>query len=118
MADTLSYMRENDFTQVIVLRDDKHLVLSTEGIALWLEAKSKEDIIALSEARLSDVLNFEPKDSSIYLKADDTVDRAHEVFANDIGKSIFSALVTQNGNAKEKPINIVTPWDFVARKLQ
>jgi len=68
--------------------------------------------------RVTDVLNLEPKDSCIYLKADDTVDRAHEVFANDIGKMIFSALVTQNGNAKEKPINIVTPWNFVAGKLQ
>jgi len=83
LAESLSYMRENDFSQVIALRDDKHLVLSTEGVSLWLEAKSKEDIIALSEARLADVLNFEPKDSCIYLKANDTVDRAHEVFAND-----------------------------------
>ena len=69
LSEPLSYMRANDFSQVIALRDDKHLVLSTEGVALWLEAKSKEDIIALSEARLKDVLNFEPKDSCIYLKA-------------------------------------------------
>jgi hypothetical protein len=83
-----------------------------------LEAKSREDIIALSEARLGDVLNFEPKDSCIYLKADDTVDAARAIFANDIGKRVFSALVTEHGNAKEKPINIVTPWDFVAGTLR
>ena len=58
LAESLSYMRENDFSQVIALRDGKHLILSTEGIAHWLEAKSKEDIIALSEARLSDALDF------------------------------------------------------------
>ena len=114
LANSLSYMRENDFSQVIVLRDGKHIILSAEGIAHWLEAKSKEDIIALSEARLSDVLNFEPKDSCTYLKATDTADRAREVFANDVGKRIFSILVTESGSAKEKPINIVTPWDFVA----
>ena len=118
LAEPLSYMRANDFSQVIALRDEKHLVLSAEGIAHWLEAKSKEDIIALSEARLSDALNFEPTDSCVYLKADDTVDRAREVFANDIGKRVFSALVTEHGNAKEKPINIVTPWDFVAGALR
>ena len=61
---------------------------------------------------------FEPTDSCIYLKATDTVDRAREVFANDIGKRIFSALVTEHGSAKEKPINIVTPWDFVAGALR
>lgn len=118
LAESLSYMRENDFSQVIALREDKHLVMSTEGISLWLEAKSKEDIIALSEARLTDVLKFEPKDSCTYLKATDTADRAREVFANDIGKRIFSALVTENGRAKEKPINIVTPWDIVAGTLR
>jgi hypothetical protein len=114
LQEALSYMRESNFSQVIVSRDGKHLVLSTEGIAHWLEAKTKEDIIALSETRLSDVLKFEPKDSCIYLKANDTADRARELFAKDIGKRIFSALVTEHGSANEKPINIVTRWDFVA----
>src|ERR1017187_10542913 len=48
LQEALSYMRESNFSQVIVSRDGKHLVLSTEGIAHWLEAKTKEDIIALS----------------------------------------------------------------------
>ena len=111
-------MRENDFSQVIVLRDGQHKILSSDGIARWLEAKSNEDIISLSEVRLSEVLTFELKDSFIYLKANDTADRAREVFANDVGKRIFCILVTESGNAREKPINIVTPWDFVADKLQ
>jgi len=99
-------MRAHDFSQVIVLHDGWYSVLSTEGIAHWLEAKSKEDIIALSEVRLSDVLTFEPKDSCIYLKVNETVDRARQIFVNDIGKRIFSALVTEHGIAKEKPVNI------------
>jgi hypothetical protein len=118
LAEPLSYMRTNRFSQVIALRDGNHVILSTEGIAHWLEAKSKEDIISLAEARLSDVLKFEPKDSCSHLKANDTVDRAREVFTNDIGKRVFSALVTEHGSAKEKPINIVTPWDFVAGALR
>jgi hypothetical protein len=118
LVEALSYMRENDFSQVVVFRDGKHIVLSTVGIAHWLEAKSKEDIIALSDARLSDVLKFEPSDSCIYLKADDTTDRARELFTNDIARTIFSELVTEHGSATEKPINIVTPWDFVAGALR
>jgi hypothetical protein len=118
LAEPLLYMRENDFSQVITIQDGKHLALSTEGIALWLEAKSKEDIISLSDTRLSDVLSFEPKDGCVYLKADDTTDRAREVFAKDLGKRLFSALVTEHGNAREKPINIFTPWDLVAGRLQ
>jgi hypothetical protein len=118
LAEALSYMRENDFSQVVALRDGKHQILSTEGIAHWLEAKSKEDIIALSEMRLSDALAFEPRESCIYLKATDTVDRAREVFRKDIGKRIFSALVSEHASPTEKPINIVTPWDFVAGALR
>jgi hypothetical protein len=116
LAESLSYMRAHEFSQVITVRDGKHVVLSTEGIARWLEVKSKEDVIALSDTRLTDVLDFEPIDSCTYLKADDTVDRAREVFAKDIGKRLFSALVTENGRPKETPINIVPPLGFRDRQ--
>ena len=72
LSEALSYMREHEFSQIIAFHEGKHLVASTVGVAHWLEAKSKQDIIELSEARLSEVLNFEPKDSCIYLKANDT----------------------------------------------
>jgi hypothetical protein len=117
LAELLSYMRANDFSQVIAVQNERYLVVSTEGLAHWLEAKSKEEIIDLSEMRLGDVIIFEPKDSCRYLSADDTVDRAREVFATDMGKRIFSVLVTEHGRPSERPINIVTPWDFVAGAL-
>jgi hypothetical protein len=63
------------------------------------------------------LLDFDPIDSCTYLKTDDTVDRAREVFAKDLGKRLFSALVTVNGRPNETPINIVTPWDFVTGKF-
>jgi hypothetical protein len=116
LQEPLSYMRENDFSQAIALREGKHVILSAEGVAYWLEAKAKEDIIALSEVQLSDVLDFEPKDTCVYLRADDSVDRAREIFANDIGKRVFSALVSEHGRAEEKPINIVTPLGFRRRR--
>jgi hypothetical protein len=118
LQEPLSYMRENEFSQAIAFRNGRHMILSAEGIAHWLEAKSKEDIIALSEVRLGDVLEFEPKDTCIYLRADDTVDRARAIFANDIGKRVLSALVSESGKTEEKPINIITPWDFVAGVLR
>jgi hypothetical protein len=109
-------MREKDFSQIIALHDGRHLVLSTEGISRWLESKSKEDIISISDARLRDALHFEPKDSCVYLKANDTIDRAREVFASDIGRRIFCLLITEHASAKEKPLNILTPWDFLGGK--
>jgi hypothetical protein len=118
LPEALSYMRTNDFSQVVIVRAEMHVILSAEGVAHWLEAKSKEDIIALSEATLGHALDCEPKGTCVYLKADETVERAREIFANDIGKRVFSALVTENGTSKQRPINIVTPWDFVAGTLR
>ena len=113
LPEALLHMRENDFSQVIALQDGRYIILSTEGIAHWLENKSKEDIISIADTRLTDVLNFEPKNTCVYLKPDDTIDLAREVFANDIGKRIFCVLVTQDASPKERPINILTPWDFL-----
>jgi hypothetical protein len=67
---------------------------------------------------MRDALYFEPEDTCRYLKADDTVERAFEVFTNDIGKRVFSILVTEKGIATEEPITIITPWDFVAGALR
>jgi hypothetical protein len=114
LPEALLYMRENDFSQVIALQGGRYIILSREGIAHWLANKSKEDMISISDTRLSDVLSFEPKNTCVYLKPDDTIDLAGEVFANDIGKRIFCVLVTQHATPKERPINIVTPWDFLA----
>jgi hypothetical protein len=64
------------------------------------------------------VLEFEPKDTCVYLQANDSVDRAREIFANDIGKRVFSVLVSESGKAEGKPTNIVTPWDFISGVLR
>lgn len=114
----LAYMRENDFSQVIVFREGRYVILSCEGVVHWLESKATEDVIALSEVRLEDVAVREPKDTCVYLKADDTIEHAQEVFTKDIGKRVFSALVTESGRPTEKPITIVTPWDFVVGNLR
>jgi hypothetical protein len=111
-------MRENDFSQAVIRHDELHKVLSAEGITHWLGHRSKEDIISILEVRIAEVINFEPEGTCVYLKAGSTVDAAREVFTSDIGKRLFSALVTEHGNPKEHPINILTPWDLVAGALQ
>jgi predicted transcriptional regulator len=118
LLEALSYMRSNDFSQIVVLSEEKHVILSAEGIAHWLEAKFTEDIIELSAVNIHDVLGFEPNDTCVYLKIDETVERAREVFTTDIGKRVFSALVTENGKPSQKPVNIVTPWNIVAGALR
>ena len=111
-------MRKNDFSQVIAECARRFVILSAEGIAHWLEQKSTEDIISLVETKLGQVLDFEPKYTCIYLSARDTIDEARERFTKEIDKRVASALITENGRSSEKPINIITPWDFVAGALR
>jgi len=79
--------------------------------------RSNDDIIALSEVPLSDALQFEPQVTCVYSKTDHMADQAREVFANDIGRQVFSALVSEGGNPKEKQINVITPWELVKGTL-
>jgi hypothetical protein len=116
LAPALAYMKANDFSQVITLNDGSYAILSAEGIAHWLE--SNDNMVLLSEISVGVVARFEPKDTCRYLRADDTVERALEVFTKDLGKRVFSILATETGLATEEPIRIVTPWDFVAGKLR
>jgi hypothetical protein len=118
LPEALTYMRKNDFSQVIAECARRFVILSAEGIAHWLEQKSTEDIISLVETRLGQVLDFEPKYTCIYLSARDTIDEARERFTKDIDKRVASALITENGRSSEKPINIITPWDFVTGALR
>jgi hypothetical protein len=111
-------MKQNEFSQIIIELSREFVILSSVGIARWLENKSTEDIISPVETKLGEVLDFEPKGSCIYLKVSDTVEEARERFTSDIGKMVVSVLVSEHGKSTEKPINIITPWDFVAGALK
>jgi len=116
LSQVLGYMKGNDFSQVIILNSGSYAILSTEGIAHWLE--SKENMVMLPEILLGEIAHFEPEGTCRYLRADDTIERALEVFTKDLGRRVFSILATETGLAAEEPITIITPWDFVAGKLR
>jgi hypothetical protein len=75
-------------------------------------------MVMLPEILLGEIAHFEPEGTCRYLRADDTIERALEVFTKDLGKRVFSILATETGLATEEPITIITPWDFVAGKLR
>jgi hypothetical protein len=47
LPQALGYMKEQDFSQVIV-RSERYGILSCEGVAHWLEAKSRATTVSLS----------------------------------------------------------------------
>jgi hypothetical protein len=112
VSDALAYMKANDLSQVIALNDSSYINCLQTGIAHWLESKENIEIF------LEEIARFAPQDTCRYLSADDTIERALDVFTNDLGKRVFSILATETGLPTEEPITIITPWDFVAGKLR
>ena len=117
IAHVLAYMKEHDFSQVIASSNAEYVILSAEGIAHWLENKVTDDILALSEVPVREALRFEPPGTCIYARCDDTVEAARELFIPKLTKRVFSALVSESGKPDDRPLNILTPWDFVTNSI-
>ncbi len=118
LIQALTYMRKNDFSQVIVRRNGKLGLLTAEGIAKLLEEKATDDIISIQESTVGDSLLLELQDSFVLMRRTQTVDEAREAFAMSIENGrprLFAVLITETGKDTEEPLGIVTPWDLLER---
>ncbi len=114
LATALAQMRDRDFSQVIVQEVDLAL-LTTEGIARWLEHRVPEEIIELKGVRIRDVLPHEPPDTFRVMKRGQSAYDAQTAFraaARGPGR-LFAIIVTNSGRKTEKPVRIITPWDLL-----
>ena len=114
LSGALQYMQSEDFSQVVVF--DGHLaLLTTEGVARWLEAQVAEDIISVAAASVSDALAHETEQAFVVLSANSTVFDAIDAFTHALEANrirLSAILVTANGRATERPISIITAWDL------
>jgi len=112
----LLYMKDNDFSQVVVQEDGALSLLSVEGIAGWLAQEAKEDIISIAAAKVKDALACDIPDNFRVMSRYETVYHAQEAFAKALDHKkprLLAIIITQNGKPTEKPIGIVTPWDLL-----
>lgn len=112
----LRYMRDHDYSQVVVRDSGAIALLTTEGIARWLEQQTEQDIISIVDARVGDALAHEVADSFIVMSRDEMIDSAHAAFTSaiELGQPrLVAVIVTQNGRRTETPLGIVTPWDLL-----
>jgi CBS domain-containing protein len=115
LVDALRYMRENDFSQIVV-RDGESLgLVSVEGVAQWLESESEDDIISVNDARVHDALKNEPSGSFTLLGRNRNIYDARAAFFEALNSKhprLFAIIVTHSGRTTEKPLGIVTAWDI------
>jgi len=116
LIESLSYMKNNDFSQIVVLVEHQHTILSTEGIAKWLENAREVGLADLERALIADALEYEDQSICRYMSRSEPVDAAYEMFEKAIAKGIprlQAVLITHNGQPHERPLGIITPWDLL-----
>jgi CBS domain-containing protein len=116
LAGALAYMSKHDFRQIVV-RDGGALKLVTSlGVALWLIANAKGEIVNLKETSLGDVLEYEHDDSVAFLPRDASLDTALGIFEEASVKKprrLYAILITEHGTPDEEPLGIITPRELL-----
>lgn len=119
LAEVLSEMDRNNFSQVVVRKDLRLRLLSVDGTTRWLAAMTQrhdgapETILA---ATVGDALRFEPQGSFRRLSGQLPADDAREIFVAPpaaMGTRVYAIIVTQNGRDTDEVVGIVTPWDLL-----
>lgn len=115
LLDCLEYMRQNDFSQVVVFAADKTYALITrEDIARWFETQiaEKEIVVSLEEVRLLEILSLDNKDDCKFLPRNARLTELVEKFEARDRTKIAAVLITERGKPTETPINIFTQYDI------
>jgi predicted transcriptional regulator len=118
LPEVLTFMKENDYSQVVAKNEDGSLeVLTSEGITNWLRNNVDDDVISIRETYLSDVIKSEPSETHKFVSQNSDVNELQEIFRKGNGKGmapLFAAVITNDGKSTGQPVGIATPWDVMA----
>ncbi len=116
LVEALRYMRDHEYSQVVV-RDGHGLALLTvEGVARWLEQQAEAESIGIADVTVGDACACEVPDTVEFMGGQRTLFEAREAFAAIGGRRqprLFAIVITRNGRPDEPPLGIVTPWDVL-----
>lgn len=110
----LQYMRQNDFSQVVVFADPTYALITREDIARWFETQidKKEIVVSLEDVRLAEILSLDDKDDCKFLARTARLTELIDKFESHGRTRVAAVLITNNGKATEKPLNIFTQYDI------
>ena len=113
----LEFMREHDFSQVMVRSSEGRLqMLTVEGVTWWLADNLSGDQDRVKKAIIGDVIALEPPGGFMIFGPDRTIFDAADAFRNAIHREatrLYAIVITGNGNDSGTPIGFVTPWDIL-----
>lgn len=117
LSGVLKFMRNQDFSQVIVRGSEGRLSMVTvEGITKWLADDVEGNKSSVARVTLDSILPLEPPGCFIIMSAEKTIFDATDAFINSIhckATRLYAIAITENGAENDDPIGFVTPWDLV-----
>jgi hypothetical protein len=111
LPSVLKYMRDRDYSQVVVRIDGSYVAITNEGIARWLESLVEDDVLSLTDSKLADVFRYEPDYTYEHIAAHNPVEAALVRFRENTQR-LYCLLVTEKGKREERPMKVITPWDL------
>lgn len=116
LTDALRYIREHDFSQIVLREDDRRLrLLTVEGITKWFAEEINVGRAAVNETTLGQVLSFEHASSFHVMAPNRSVFDAEDAFRHSIHRELtrlYAIIITDDGTDRGLPIGFVTPWDL------
>lgn len=116
LSKALKMVDEYSFSQIPIYRDGVFkALLSSNTITRWLASQIKDDLISISETKISDVLKFsENKNNFKLFHRNANCFEVLEIFQSAIlsGNNLEAVIITDSGKSDEKPLRIFTVWDI------
>jgi len=116
LAEVLKYMGQHDYSQIVLRGREGLSILTTEGIARWLERQALNDIISITETSVANVHAHEEPEGFLVMGRECSTYDARQAFSDAIDQKrprLFAVIITQTGKETEAPLGIVTPWDLL-----
>jgi predicted transcriptional regulator len=116
----LTEMKEKDFSQAPILDDSGNIIemISTNTISRWLFGEYKNQLIDLTEAKISDLIPYiETKENYSLISRNTTIYEATEIYlkkSKEKKSKLDCMIITHSGKLGEKLMGIVCIEDIAA----
>jgi hypothetical protein len=114
MADALCYMRDHEYSQIVVRWRGNVRLLSGEGIVKWITDLLDHGEDHIARRAVGEAVPFEKPDTFLVMGADAPVSEVRAAFRADQDRlKIAAVIITDDGTGYGKPIGFADPWDML-----
>lgn len=109
-------IKQYGYSKFPIYKNQKCIGLLTAGsIMKWMAQHMESGIVNLADVRIADIMKVEQKQSIEFISKEFNLFQVENIFekAHKKKNKLEAVVITENGNAGEKPLGIITPWDLI-----